>query len=253
MAETRDQRLRRVGRLRRSFRRWTVLGAGLTGAAAVLTPYAGLGLPDAAWAAGAGVSVALAVFRWRDYRMLAAQPLPPERPQVGAGEAVRQAMRAALAANPIARAAVDEVGRRAERRKYAGSAAAEPMSRLAAAVRTLDDVRDGPRTEVVDEALGEAADGERALRDLAHRLLTVERALRFAGPDARPALGQARDTVTGQLSDGVQTFERLAAATAAAAASGAGEDTVAQYRLGEAADRMAAFAAGLAELREPAS
>jgi hypothetical protein len=253
MAETRDQRLRRLGRLRRAFRRWVVLGAGLTGAAAVLTPYAGIGLPDAAWAAGAGVSAVFAVFRWRDYHALAAEPLPPERPQVGAGEAVRQAMRAALAANPLARAAVDEVGRRAERRKYNGTAAAAPMARLGVAVRTLDDVRDGRRSQFVDEALAEAADGERALRDLAHRLLTVEKASRFAGPDAAATLAAAKQTLSSQLADGVSTYERLAAATAAAAASGVGMDAGAQYRLTEAADRMAAFADGLAELREPAS
>ncbi|BCJ34900.1 hypothetical protein Athai_24030 [Actinocatenispora thailandica] len=253
MAETREQRLRRLGRLRRAFRRWVVLGAGLTGAAAVLTPYAGVGLPDAAWAAGAGVSVALAVFRWRDYRALAAVPLPPERPQVGAGEAVRQAMRSALAANPLARAAVDEVSRRAERRKYGDTAAAAPMARLTTAMHTLDDVRAGTRTQFIDEALAEAADGERALRDLAHRLLTVEKASRFAGPAEAPTLASARQTLSGQLADGVATYERLAAATAAAAASGVGVETGAQHRLTEAADRMAAFAAGLAELREPAS
>ncbi len=51
---------------------------GLGGAAAaVLTPYAGLGLADAVWAGAAGASVALAWWRWSDQRALAARPAPP--------------------------------------------------------------------------------------------------------------------------------------------------------------------------------
>ncbi|MGA8113856.1 MAG: hypothetical protein WCA46_09360, partial [Actinocatenispora sp.] len=92
MAETRDQRFRRLRRFRRASRRWSVLGMGLTGATAILVPYAGLGLPDAIWAAAAGGSLMLAVYRWRDYRALAAAPMPPERPQVGPGDAARAAI-----------------------------------------------------------------------------------------------------------------------------------------------------------------
>lgn len=250
MAETRDQRLRRVRRLRRAARRWTVLGAGLTGATAVLTPYAGVGVPDAFWAAGAGVAVVMAVFRWRDHRALAAQPLPPERPQVGPAEAARTAMRAALAANPMARAAVDEVSRRAGRRRFRGSAAAPAWARLDVAASALADLG-GPLGEQVDDALREAAAAERSLRDLAGRVLTVERALRFAGPDSRPALGEARGVLMSRLDDGVATYERLVAAVAACAAEhGVAEDAVAASRLADAADRMAAFAQGLAELRD---
>ncbi|MGW5673216.1 phage shock envelope stress response protein PspM, partial [Micromonospora sp. NPDC003776] len=54
MADERARHFRRLRRLRRSARRWSVLAGGLGGAAAVLTPYAGLGLPDAAWAGAAG-------------------------------------------------------------------------------------------------------------------------------------------------------------------------------------------------------
>ncbi|MGW1449167.1 phage shock envelope stress response protein PspM, partial [Micromonospora sp. NPDC002411] len=74
MADERTRYFRRLGRLRRSARRWSVLAGGLGGAAAVLTPYAGLGLPDAAWAGAAGSAVALAAWRWIDVRALAAQP-----------------------------------------------------------------------------------------------------------------------------------------------------------------------------------
>ncbi|MCN0154835.1 hypothetical protein NDQ86_22675, partial [Salinispora arenicola] len=74
MADERTRYFRRLGRLRRSARRWSVTAGGLGGAAAVLTPYAGLGLADAAWAAGAGGAIVLATWRWVDLRALAAQP-----------------------------------------------------------------------------------------------------------------------------------------------------------------------------------
>lgn len=77
MADERARYFRELRRLRRGARRWTVLGGGLTGAAAVLTPYAGLGLPDAAWAGAAGSAVALAAWRWLDLRAHAARPAPP--------------------------------------------------------------------------------------------------------------------------------------------------------------------------------
>ena len=75
MADERARYFRRLRRLRSSARRWSVLGGGLTAAAAVLTPYAGIGVADAAWAASAGASAALAWWRWSDHRALAAEPL----------------------------------------------------------------------------------------------------------------------------------------------------------------------------------
>lgn len=78
MADERTRYFRRLSRLRRSARRWSVTAGGLGGAAAILTPYAGLGLPDAAWAGAAGGSVVLALWRWADLRILAARPAPPE-------------------------------------------------------------------------------------------------------------------------------------------------------------------------------
>src|SRR5690606_8895792 len=61
---------------RASARRWTVTAAALAGATAVLAPYQGLGAPDAVWAALAGGSVALSLWRWADHRALAGQPIP---------------------------------------------------------------------------------------------------------------------------------------------------------------------------------
>lgn len=250
MAETRAARLRRLTRLRNAARRWVVLAAGLAGATAVLTPYAGIGLPDAAWAAGAGVSVALAVFRWRDYRILAALPLPPDQPKLAPGEATRNAMRAALSANPTARAAVDEISRRAARHRFRGSAAAPARDRLDVAAGTLSQLR-GASGEQVVEAVQEAAVAERSLRDLTERVLTLERALKFAAPDGRRGLTEARTLLLARLDDGVATYERLVAAVATCVAEdGISGDPVARTRLTDAADKMAAFAAGLAELRD---
>ena len=75
--DERARYFRRLRKLRGSARRWSVLGGGLTAATAVLTPYAGIGIADAAWAASAGASVALAWWRWNDHRELAAIPAPP--------------------------------------------------------------------------------------------------------------------------------------------------------------------------------
>ncbi|MGA8116731.1 MAG: hypothetical protein WCA46_24110, partial [Actinocatenispora sp.] len=158
-----------------------------------------------------------------------------------------------LGANPMARAAVDEVGRRAQRRRFRESAAAPAWARLDAAATTLADL-DGPLAEQVSDAMREAATGERSLRDLAGRVLTVERAQRFAAPDTQQSLVEARTMLLARLEDGVTTFERLVAAAAACAAEhGAVADDLSSVRLADAADQMAAFAQGLAELRDLAS
>src|SRR3954452_12658780 len=122
-AESRERGIRRRARTRRAARGWTLLGAGFGGAAAVLIPYAGVGAPDAIWAATAGGSIVMAVFRWHDFRALSRLPLPPAEP-VAPGGPVGTAVRRALAAIRVANAAVDEMGRRAGRRRFRGSAAA---------------------------------------------------------------------------------------------------------------------------------
>lgn len=253
MADARERHLRRLRRALGSARRWTVVGAVLSGATAVLVPYAGVGLPDAFWAAAAGGSVVMAVFRWRDHRQLTRLPIPPpeERPELsGRGQLAHGALRAVVAANPVVKAAVDDVGRRAGRRRFRGSAAAPAWDRLDAASATLREIR-GPVGEQVGEALREAAAGERSLRDLAGRVATTERALRFAKADTRGRLTEVRQVLLTRLDDGVGTYERLAAAAASCAAEhGVAADPIAATRLTDAADRMAAFAQALSELRD---
>ncbi|WP_306205623.1 MmyB family transcriptional regulator [Actinoplanes sp. RD1] len=84
--DERTRYFRQLRRLRGAARRWSVIGGGLTAATAVLTPYAGIGVADAAWAAGAGTSVMLAWWRWRDHRELAAIEPPPPPPALQPGD-----------------------------------------------------------------------------------------------------------------------------------------------------------------------
>jgi len=77
--DERARYFRKLRKLRRSARRWSVFAGTFAGATAVLVPYGGLGWPDAVWAALSGGTVALTFWRWHDLRELAAQPAP-ERP-----------------------------------------------------------------------------------------------------------------------------------------------------------------------------
>ncbi|MFC0529145.1 phage shock envelope stress response protein PspM [Phytohabitans kaempferiae] len=250
-ADPRARYFRRLRRLRRSARRWSVLAAGLGGAAAVLTPYAGLGLPDAGWAAAAGGSIALAAWRWVDYRALAAQPAPPPPDPALAGDQARAKLIAAVERLPVGRTALDEVRRQQARFALRGSAAAGPWSRLDRASMTLSGLA-GRLSGPGEPAVLEAAVAERSLRDLAHRVASVEKALRFAPPDTRPALEEARATLVEQLEGGVVAYERLVAAAASYVAEDGRSATEhpAVARLTEASDMLRGVAEGLAELRE---
>jgi hypothetical protein len=110
---------RRLGRLRNSARRWSVIGGGLAAATAVLTPYAGVGLGDAFWAAGAGATVALAWWRWSDHKALAAIEPPPAPEPVLPG----QRLMAAVERLPAGRTVLQEVRRQKDRYALRGSAA----------------------------------------------------------------------------------------------------------------------------------
>ncbi|MDR7273426.1 phage shock envelope stress response protein PspM [Catenuloplanes atrovinosus] len=252
-ADERSRYLRQSRRLRDSARRWSVLGGALAGAAAILTPYQGLGLPDAAWAAAAGGSVVLAAWRWADLRRHHAEPLPPA-PDPAAIAAARQARLTAMIEQfPAGRTALQEFRRQRARAELKGSAAVDPWLRLDRASGTLTGL--APRlTGHGAEVLPEAADAERSLRDVAHRVAGVERALRFAPPDGRAGLEQAHRTLLGQLSDGVTAFEALVAAAAGYVAEDARAgahlgDTGTADRLTQAADRLSGITDALTELR----
>jgi hypothetical protein len=249
VADARTRYYRKVRRLRASARRWSVVAAGLCGATAVLTPYHGLGIADALWAAGAGSSLALALWRWSDLRALTAQGPPAPDPALDAGQA--SGILAALRRFPAARAAVDEVLRHRSRYQLRGTAAAGPWQRLDRASVTLAGLADR-LTGAAAPAVREAAVAERSLRDLAQRTAAVEKALRLAPADARGELREAHQTLIEQLTAGVEAYERLVAAAASYVAE-AGR-TPGKHpsvaRLTDAADLLRGIAAGLAELRD---
>lgn len=250
MADERARYFRRLRRLRRSARRWSVVGAGFAGAAAVLTPYAGLGLPDAAWAAAAGGSLVLAGWRWADLRRFAAVPAPPPQDPAIAAERTRARLIAAVESAPGGRSALAEVRRHRGRFALRGSAAAASWDRLDRASATLTGL--APRlTGMGGSAVLEAQVAEDSLRDLAHRVSGVEKAVRFAPPETKPGLTEAHRDLSRQLNEGVVAYERLVAAAAAYVAEDGriGGTHPSVSRLTEASDLLRGVASGLAELR----
>jgi hypothetical protein len=256
--DDRSRYFAKLRRLRRGARRWSVLAGGFAGAAAVLTPYHGLGVGDAGWAAAAGATTMLALWRWSDLRELAAQPAPPPPDPALVASRSRQRLEAMVARLPAGQAALDEVRRAQGRLKLRGTEVAALWARLDRASVTLAGMA-GRLNGPAAGALHEAAAAERALRDLAERTASVERAMRVAPPDARGGLHHGHRELLGQLDDGVCAYERLVAAAAGYLAEdgmcsgAAGMRPVAEHpavtRLTEATDLLRGVAAGLAELR----
>lgn len=248
-ADERTRYFRRLRGLRGSARRWSVFGGMFGGAAAILTPYAGLGLPDAAWAAAAGGSLVLASWRWSDHRALAAQPAPPPPDPAQAN----RMLVAAVERLPAGRAALQELRRQRVRYGLRGSAVAKPWDRLDRAAMTLAGLS-GRLTGPADAAVLEAAVAEQWLRDLGQRVASVERAVALAPADQRAALRSAHQTLAEQFDGGVTAYEGLVAAAASfVAEDGRAPSTQhpAVSRLTEAADLLRGVAEGLAELRTP--
>ncbi|MFD2764635.1 phage shock envelope stress response protein PspM [Micromonospora eburnea] len=249
MADERARHFRRLRRLRRSARRWSVLAGGLGGAAAVLTPYAGIGLPDAIWAGAAGSTIAVAAWRWADLRALAATPAPPALDPAEAAARSRARLAAAVERLPAGPGVLAEVRRVRSRLALRGTTAARAWARLDRAASTLDGLS-GRLTGLAEPAVREAAEADRSLRDLAARVAGVERALKLAphGP-----LAEVHGTLTAQLESGVSAYERLVVAAAGYVAEDARPTTEhpAAARLTEATDLLHGVASALAELRTP--
>jgi hypothetical protein len=256
MADQRTKHLRKLRRLLRSARRWSVIGGGLSGATVVLAPYAGLGVPDAAWAAGAGASVALAVWRWRDFREMKALPVPdPVDPATAVAE-MRRKVVSAVSSVPIGQTAIVELRRQRARVKYRGLAVAPLWQRLDRAAVTFAGL--APRLSgIASDVVLEAAAAERTLYDLVERVAAVERTMQTVPPHARAEshepLAAAHSELMTQISDGVAAYERLVAAAAGYIAEdgrmGAKFLDPASARLTEAADLLRGYSSGLAELR----
>jgi len=245
MVDERLRHYRRLRRLRRGARRWSVLAGTLGGAAAVLMPYSGLGLADAFWAAAAGGSVMLAGWRWADFRTLAAQPVPSGPDPAYAGDRARTRAEAFVASFPGGREALAELRRQADRVRLRGSSVVRGWRRLDRAAGVLNSlvVRPGGPG---DTAVLEAAVAERELRALARRAAGAERGLAYGGsPESVRAL-------VAQFERGVTAYEQLVGAAAAYVAEDerTARDQPAVSRLAEATDLLRGIALGFAELRQ---
>jgi hypothetical protein len=251
--DERGKHLRKLKRRKRGSRRWSVLAGMLGGAAAILVPYAGIGLPDAFWAAGAGGSLVIAIWRWRDYRELAALPVPPPTDPAEAALALRRKVVSAVGSVPIGHTALVELRRQRSKFGYRGLRVAPLWQRLDRASQALTGIAGRLGGSLADGALLEAAGAEQTLRELVDRAAAIERALRVAPPESHPPLRVAHEELLGQLSDGIAAYERLVAAAAGYLAedgrTGAKYLDPATTRLTEAADLLRGVAAGLAELR----
>ena len=166
---------RQLRRLRAAARRWSVLAGTLVGAAAVLTPYDGLGVGDAGWAAAAGGSVVLAGWRWADYLAFAARPVP-----AADANPVTARVEALLGGVPWGRELVSGLRRHAERSPLRGSAVAPGWARLDRAAAILDNLAPRPGSPA-ETAMLEAAAAERGLRQLAKRAAGLERGRSYVG------------------------------------------------------------------------
>ncbi|MDG4792444.1 hypothetical protein [Micromonospora sp. WMMD1082] len=250
MADERTRYFRQLSKLRRSARRWSVLAGGLGGATVILTPYAGLGLADAFWAAAAGASIALASWRWIDLRALAAQPAPPALDPAQAAARSRARLVAAVERLPAGAGVVAEVRRARSRSALRGTSAAQPWDRLDRAASTMASMS-GRLTGLAEPAVAEASAAEASLRELANRVVSVERAVQIAPADAREPLAEAHWALTGQLEAGVGAYERLVVAAAGYLAEEYRPETEhpAAARLTEATDLLHGFASALSELR----
>jgi hypothetical protein len=249
--DPRARYFKQLRRLRRSARRWSVRAGILVGATAVLVPYHGLGVYDAIWAAAAGGSTVVALWRLRDARELAAQPAPPELDPALAGAIARDKLLGVVQRFPAGRSAVEEIRRQRALMALRGSQVRPWWQRLDRASQTLAGLA-GRLGGPAESAVLEAAVAERALRDLAGRTASVERGLAVAAPgEARDALVEAHGALMGELTSGVQAYEQLVAAAAGYVAED-GRTAMAGpsvNRLAEATDMLRAFARGLSEVR----
>jgi hypothetical protein len=244
MVDERVRYGRKLRRLRRGARRWSVLAGMLGAATAVLAPYAGLSVIDAVWAAAAGGSAVVAAWRWADYRAMAAQPVPtPNYPDRG-----RTRVESLLAGLPAGQQVISALRRQVDRHRLRGSGVAPAWHRLDRAAAVLDGLPLRQGTPAADAVL-EAIAAEPGLRSLAKRAAAVERGLPYAG--SRESVDQSLSALVAQFELGVSAYEDLvgAAVTCAAEADRTTMDLAAMTRLTESTDLLRGIAMGFAELR----
>jgi hypothetical protein len=243
MNDARARHLKRLRKLHRSARAWSVRAGLLVGATAVLVPYRGIGLLDAFWAASAGGAVAITWWRWLDFRAFAAVPVPePVDPAIAAAQA-NQRLRAVVQRIPVGRTAIAEFDRQRAQIRMRGLAVAGSFRRLDRASQMLAGLA-GRLGGPAESAVLEAAVAEHTLRDLCERTAAVERAMRL-GP-AGDHLAPAHQALMAQLESGVDAYERLVAAAAGYVAE---DGPAVSASLVDATEFLRGVADGLAELR----
>jgi hypothetical protein len=246
MADPRAKYYARLRRLRGSARRWSVIAGALIFATAVLVPYDGVGLTDVFWAAAAGGTSALAFWRWSDARTLAAQPVPPELDPAERASATQRRIESVVGRLPIGRTAINEMHRVAHLSRVRGSAVAVSATRLDKATKAFAGL--APRlTGSAREVIAEARLAEHALRDLAERIASVERAMKTPGATQLEA---AHADLVERFTAGVVAYESLVSAAASyVAEDGRLGEPVAIGRLIEAGDLLRGIAEGMSDLR----
>lgn len=248
VVDERARYFRRLRRLRNSARRWTVAAGGFGGVTAVLVPYQGLGPMDAVWAGLTGASAVLALWRWRDTRELAAQPVPDPPDPALAGDR----WLAALSQVPGGHSLAEGIRRQRTRGALRGSGAAGSWERLDRAARTMHELKD--RLRGADpEAWQEAATVEGQLRELTNRVASLEQALRLAPTEAHPPLQELRAEHIAHLEQGVAAYEQFVVAAAGFVSESArtgGSASPALAGVTDATERLRGVTDGLSELRD---
>ncbi|MBB3051321.1 hypothetical protein FHS23_002344 [Prauserella isguenensis] len=141
----------------------------------------------------------------------------------------------------------------------ANSAARAPMEKLVDSERTLTDLLDQLATPQhgapsgatgfdVEDARATAMDASAALRGLAARLESIERARDAAPARERAGLDSAVTALREQLEEGLEGYGTLVAAAGRAVAASSDGATPAKEALTDATDRLAGLAVALREL-----
>jgi hypothetical protein len=224
-----------------------VVAGGFVCATAVLLPYHGVALTDVFWAAGAGGTTALAFWRWSDARAVAAEPTPPELTDAQRAALTQHRLESVVGKLPIGRTAINEMHRVAHLSRVRGSAIGPAATRLDKATKAFNGLvprLTGPAHDVVSEATG----AERALRDLAERIASVERAMKMPGAGAQVA--EAHNGLIARFTVGVEAYEALVAAAAGyVAEDGHLGSPMSIVHLIEAGDMLKGIADGMGDMR----
>ncbi|ADD43906.1 phage shock envelope stress response protein PspM [Stackebrandtia nassauensis] len=244
------QSVKRLRRRLRSARRWSVMAGIFGGASGVLVPLGGLSGWDAIWTALFGGSAVLAAFKWTDYRKLA-KALPAENEQL----AVYGTAALSAEAQNIAGAIAGKVRRGRMAVQYRNSAASHGWQRLEAAALAFDEI--APRLAgPAADTLVDVRESQRALRDLADQIRSVEKSVNITPPDRRGSLTETHGLMVERFETGVSAYEDLVGAAAQVVAEqGAldgvvsGEDPT-MTRLNEATSKLSGLAEGIGQMRE---